>query len=115
MKLDSRGVRSFVADSDAQVVIRSLGERVETFSLQQMVYVESVVEEDVIGGLKSKVSQLEEFVLRLERWLNNDTRQLRLVGQQLEVAHEELEKSRLFLHQGMSNALRAFCDLVYPK
>ena len=119
-KLDSRGIRSLVEDSDAQVVIRPLGERVETFSLQQTIYVESAVEEDVIGGLKSKVSHLEDLVARLEKrvaqlekWFvkrfESDTRQLQ---KRLEVTEKQLEVIELFSHQGMSNALRAFCDLV---
>ncbi|KAG0599692.1 hypothetical protein M758_12G171900 [Ceratodon purpureus] len=113
-KLDSRDVRSIASDPD--VVVRPLGERVDIFSSQQSVYLESAVEEDVIDGLQSKISELQALVASTSntvKMLNQSiVDERRRVDSALDDERKRINISHLFLHQGMCNALRAFSDLI---
>ena len=67
------------------------------------------MEKDVIGRLKKKVAELEgkftTFSKKLETMFEESAKEVKSF-------REELEVSKLFSHQGMSNALQAFCDFV---
>ena len=108
-KLDFGDVRSLVNDPDAQVIMRPLGQRVETFSSQQIVYLESTVEEDVIGGLQNEIAELKDMLASVTKSTKDLEERVDARTRSLE---ERANMAELFMHQGMSTALRAFCDLI---
>jgi hypothetical protein len=108
-KVDIARVRNLLTDPDVNVVVRLLGPVVEAFSSQQSVFLEITEEEDRIGGLEKEVADLKEK--NLTEMKRNDTR-YEMLATDMAQLRDRLDVSDLFLHQGMSIALRAFSDLI---